>query len=328
MRSLRLLYALLLFMFAGAGQVAHAARAGFTLDGKTIYLAAGKLKKLDLARPDHFDEITTSPLFGGEEIQAVTRLNDGRILCLSVHHLATFDPRSQKFERYYDRNLGSAEFDDVAVDPSRKILLVTLEIPSRSWERLSKLVCFQKDCPTSMGVFSRRISEMEGPIFDPHGNLYFSSHGDLWRGGVYLEKLDDHGTSTPTNMRGVLTGERIAPLARLETYEGTPVGTRVMEIAPAGRLIYIHTQRMYGSGWGSIMTMATPPLDEAHDDGDYTDFITALSSIKVIDEAGSATWLCVSADEKKIFYQAGRTHWLIENGRKPRKLPVPGYIWP
>lgn len=323
-----LFLSLLVILSAFSTPYTHAARAVFSADGTRIYFSASRLKMLELNHPEHFQILTSSTLWG-EKIDAVARANDGNILCLTNHHLGSYDPQRRIFRPLRDANPADPNYDNLAVNPANGYILLTSGSSYYTGEaNKMKFWLLQPDDPSPMQVFSRRVFAMEGPIFDPQGRLYFSYQGDLWRGGIEMQKLDDDETSTPENLRGVLNAVRIAPLCRPETAEGTPEGTRVMEIAPAGPLIYIHTQRMYGTGWGSIFTIATPPeSDESHGDGEYSDLIATLYSIKEIDTAGTATCICVSPDGRTVFYKENRSFWVIRNGGKPEKLPLHEELW-
>lgn len=314
---------------------AQAADGAFTRDGQRIYFATGRLKMLDLARPGRFDVITSSPLFGGEKIDAVARATDGAILCLSEHHLAALDPQSHTFRALYDSAAEGVTLHDLAVNAKDGTLLVagSAKTPHLDGSFL-KLFLFMPGFDKPASVFSRRVDALCAPVFDPQGQLFFADHGDLWQGRIQLEKTDENakGPFTPANSRGVLEAERIAPLARLETYSGTVSGTGVLLLAVAPPLLYIQTQRMGGTGWGTVCTIPLPkaqaeyPDGNLHPDARYGDVIKVLSSVKIVDSISAATFLCASPAGDKVFYREGTNYFLIEKHGKPRQLPVKGSL--
>lgn len=322
---------------AGGAFTARAADAVFSQDGGKVYFATGKLKMLDLAKPDHLDVLTSSPLFGGEDIIAITRADKGAILCLSEHHLAAYDPQTGKFTKKYDAATGEV-LNELAFNSQDSILLVTMTVKAGNDTDVDKhkITCFRRADPKPIGVFSRRVFDMMAPIFDEQGNLYFSYRGDLWIGNVVFEALEKEDRNKPGEERGVLNGIRVAPLARLETYEGTPMSLGVEEIAIAGSELYLHNQRLGGTGWGTILSMLKPEEEKDRNDrgykmktgAHYQDFIRVLSSVKEIAEAGETVYLCASPDGNKVFYYLRDndvpSYWLIENGGKARRLPITG----
>lgn len=333
MKLLRFLPLFVLFTISATA--ARAADGAFTRDGRQIYFATGRLKLLDLARPDHFEAIATPPLFGGEKIYAVARASDGAILCLSEHHLAALDPQRRSFRALYDSTAEGFKMDDLAVDPKTGLLLVTGgQTSTGGGEVRFKPVVFLPGSAKPTEVFSRRVESLRTPVFDAQGQLFFSCRGDLWQGRIRLEKRDgdEKGPFSPEDSRGVLEAERIAPLARVETDVGNSSSTGVFSLAVAPPLLYIQTQRMGGTGWGTVCTIPLPrtqaeyPDNKLHPDAKYDDFIKVLSSVKIVGSAGSASALCASPQGDKVFYQYG-TNYLIEQHGKPRALPVKEALW-
>lgn len=321
-------------VIAGAGR-ANGADAVFSQDGNRIFFAAGKLKALNLGQPKDLEKVTTSSLFGGEEIIDLTRMANGHILCMSAHHVVSYNPQDQQYAKVIDAP-ANQEFQELALNEKDSILLITLTVERQNefGDEPLQAFCLRPGDPVPLKIYSRRVGAIQDPIFDSHGVLYFSWHGDLWRGKLGV-KAGDWPDQTATHLmangqrvklRAILSAIRIAPLGRLETTEFNTQGTGVRSLAFSGSKIYVQVQRINGSGWGSLFTVDRPnkSVDEKIDywGGNYEDFIEVLSSVKVIDKIETTSFLCASSDGKKVFYHIGRDYWLIENNKKPRKLPL------
>lgn len=307
-----------------------AADAVFSADGWKIYFAnaamygdhPGVMKVLDLDEPTRLKIIVAADSFGGEPINTVDRATDGSIRCLSDHHLARFDPRSETFAPFFASENADETFEDLAVNLKDVLILVSSRVEVTKTDRDLKLICFQPGNPKPLDVFCRRVFNLAAPVFDVDGTLYFASDGDLWEGGVYLELPEPDATGNLWPARGVLYGNRIAPLARRETYVGTPVGTTIREIAPVGRYIYVQTGRWGGSGWGTTLRLDKPAPGADHPDGEHADFIAILAGVKVVDRTGGRSWLCASPNGSRIFYWNDHKYCLIGKNGEPKLLPL------
>ena len=132
--------------------------------------------------------------------------------------------------------------DDVACDPKSGRVLVTTskEDGEPQWWVLDPAKA-QK-----VGkVFNRRAAYAGNPVFDPAGNLYFTVHGDLWKGSL------DEGESE--ELPFVLSGTRIWPLAAQETSESNSSGSGAHEILPLEKHLLVELSRSGGSGWGNVV---------------------------------------------------------------------------
>lgn len=95
----------------------------------------------------------------------------------------------------------------------------------------------------------RRVKSPTSFAFAPDGKVFFAHEGDLWGGEIEMEEFEDEGE---TKRVASLTASRIAPLADLETFDGTPASTGVIEMAATRTHVFVHLARMGGSGWGWI----------------------------------------------------------------------------
>jgi len=132
--------------------------------------------------------------------------------------------------------------DDVACDPKSGRVLVTTskENGDPAWWILDPKQ------PQKVGkVFNRRAAYATHPVFDPAGNLYFTCHGDLWKGSI------DAGDSE--ELPFVLSGTRIWPLAAQETSESNSAGVSAHAILPLDKHLLVELTRTGGSGWGNVI---------------------------------------------------------------------------
>lgn len=92
--------------------------------------------------------------------------------------------------------------------------------------------------------------------------------------------------------------------------------------------IYVHLNRLGGSGWGWLAQLARPSI-KSDNSGDFAVSVepaqclsmykTALQSVKILGGNAHATNLCVSADETRAYYSDGDKDWLITDGQ-PQEL--------
>ena len=143
--------------------------------------------------------------------------------------------------------------DDVACDPKGGRVLVTT---SREDAEPEWWVLDPKQPQKAGKVFNRRATYATSPVFDPAGNLYFTCHGDLWKGSIETGDWDE----TPF----VLNATRIWPLAAQETSESNSSGLSAHEILPLEKHLLVELSRTGGSGWGNVIRIPNADAYERH----------------------------------------------------------------
>lgn len=140
---------------------------------------------------------------------------------------------------------------DMAADPKRGLVVFVTgaEDGSVSWWALSK------EAKVPGKVFNRRANGAANPVFDASGNLYFTLGGDVWKGSV---EAGDH-----EEVPFVVTGNRVWPVAALETGPGNSSSTGAHTIVPLKDHLLVELSRMGGSGWGNIVRMRNVDAFEA-----------------------------------------------------------------
>jgi hypothetical protein len=322
---------------------AQAASAVFSQDEASVYLignekqllqidlGSGKLSKPTLPKEIHQGQIT-----------GLDRSNIGNILVLQGDDLVAYNPTANKavpvfsFQKKLstDGRPEKCKPEDFAYNPADGSLLffTTGGENTRLW-------FLPKDEKKPKAVFVRRVGLMEGMSFSPTGQLFFGYRGDLWCGTIVLEPEDIRGKGT-VHMY-YLNAIRIAPLATLETDDGTPSGQGVQQTAAGIQRIYLHSLRLGGSGFGNVLSLAAPnpkvgtvTSDQSSDDersylelGQRLELYRAvLASAQLYAENGSESLLCISGSGKKIFFRGAQkgSHetalYLIENDQPPRKV--------
>lgn len=303
-------------LFAFAETPVLAADAVFSGDGQHVYLI--EFDKPTLAAIDLADQsaskLDLGAFTGHQPILAVSFSAAGKLLFVTAHNAWAYS-----FEKMACVKLCSAgadaEFDDLAYDPKSGAILFSL--------RKGGSLYLKRDAAKPLPVFMRRVNSFEGIAFSPDGELFFGARGDLWMGRVEIDEED------PQNPRAVLSGTRCAPLATLETYIGTPSQIGVQKVAVAGEKLYAHLHRMGGSGWGNIVRLNKPA--SGGEDGlaeRLQLYAKEASSVEILAENGSASYLCASPDGKRVFFTTGVlghddvTSYLVEENATPRALSV------
>jgi hypothetical protein len=322
---------------------ASATSAVFSQDEASVYLigneeqllqldlGSGKLSKPTLPKEIHQGQIT-----------ALGRSNAGNILVLQGDDLLAYDVTANKaapvlsFEKKLSVD-GTPEKwkpEDFAYNPTDGsiVFFTTAGEDTSLW-------FLPKDQKSPKAVFVRRVDFMEGMSFSPTGQLFFGYHGDLWCGTVVLEPEDLRGKGTVHTY--YLNAIRIAPLATLETDDATPSAQGVQVTAAGTDRIYLHSLRLGGSGFGTVLSVVAPnpkvatvPSDPSTDgnrsyfelDQRLDLYKAELASAKIYAENGSESLLCISGSGKKIFYRGAEKGseetalYLIESDQEPRKV--------
>lgn len=317
---------------------ARAAQSAFSPDGRHVYIADGTLTDLDLqsgrATPVAIPQEVTGQKV---DVIAITGAGAGRLALLTPRWLIEFTPATRQFKALPAEPGAGLDFTDLAWNPADGYLYLTATSPMASaTPPRCELLCLVTATHKLVPVKMRRVDWLQAPVFDARGHFFYSVHGDLWEGGLEYDETPLHAEA-PAGQKPVtfkmptwLTGERVAPLARLETQVGNSGSTGVYEIAPATDGLIIHTKRIGGSGWGKILRLATPEAEAERKDGEYQDFLRILASARIIGENGTLAQLCASPDGSKVFYRAhawvggkpadAQNYWLIENGGEPKKI--------
>jgi hypothetical protein len=141
-------------------------------------------------------------------------------------------------------------------------------------------------------VFVRRHSGLACPVFTAEGELFYSNNGDLWKGTIESEE----------ERICWLDADRYAPLAWLETGEGTPA-------------------EMGGSGWGVMLKVPRVANPERKVDGmaqiaelKLGDYKRILEGCKPLRENNRPANLCASPDETKVYYEHEGQSFLVTGG--------------
>lgn len=299
---------LILFLYSST---ARAGTGVFSADGQQVFIADGQLKILDLSKPDHVDKVTT-PSMIGERISAVARAGDS-ILCLSQHHVASFNPKTRDWKKITDAT-GDVKFLNMSFDSKSGLLLITKYPGDYAFYDGSaiNLLCMNLNDTSPTTVRGRGVGFVRGPVFDAEGRLFFSWLGDLWFGAIQMK-----------DGNAWLVGRRVLGLATHQTSIAGTHGAGIYELAPAASNLYFHIKERGGTTYGSIMSISNPAALQAPiGDNPYARQIELLSSLKMIDAESALTpFLAASPDGTKIFFRSSKRYYLIENG-KSRELPL------
>ena len=333
----------LLLLGAIPVEMAVAGSAVFSQDENTVYLindqkellqldlASGKLNKPALPKEIHQGQIT-----------GLSRSNAGYILVLQGDELLADDTTANKavpvfsFQKKLSAD-GNAEKwspDDFAYNPVDGSILFF----ATAGENTS-LWFLPKEDQRVKPVFVRRVDTLEGMSFSQTGQLFFGYRGDLWCGSIASDP-EGAGGKAPEHIY-YLNAIRIAPLATLETDEATPSAQGVQVTAAGADRIYLHSLRLGGSGFGTILSIAAPDpkvgmVSSDQNEGDDQSYFeldkrldlykAELASAQFYAENGSESLLCISGSGKKIFYRGSEKGseetalYLIENNQPPKKV--------
>jgi hypothetical protein len=149
--------------------------------------------------------------------------------------------------------------------------------------------------------------------FSSDGELFFGGDGDLWQGSIALDQAQDGSSEIHPELDAV----RSAPLATLETANGTPTQMGVSTIAIAKEMLYVHLSRLGGTGWGIIVRLRKPekegevranpnlPLDQEVEN-DLAQRLKLYgretASVEILGRNGSLSYLCASPDGNRVFF--------------------------
>lgn len=311
------------------GSQPEAAEAVFSQDGGKIYLldrqqGPGQLYGIDVKSGEMLP--AGVPDMAGQPIVAVDRSNAGFILCLTESVCQAWDVGRGATSQVCGVPEGGV-FVDLAYDPSTGNLAFVVRFAENEGAMRWELWLLPKgaDAPTQTAV--RRVRAIEGMAFDRNGELFFGADGDLWQG-----RIEGVGSGPDDRPGGALNAYRFAPLATRETADSTPAQIGVSTVVVAGPELFVHVQRMGGSGWGSVVRLAKPAVRGAEgypfELGErIAAYQKALASVKILGENGTLAHLAASPDGMTVYFQAARedgemTHWLVRAGGEPQPFSV------
>jgi hypothetical protein len=322
---------------------AMANSAVFSKDEAIVYLInnQNRLVQFEFASAKFSEPVLPKEIHQGK-ISGLGRSNAGFVLILQGDDLLAYDPATQNAPLIFsfakklasDGKLQKWTPEEFAYNPADgSILFYTTAGDART------LWFLPKDEEHPKPVFVRRVDYLVGMSFSETGQLFFGFRGDLWCGSIASDP-DGAGGEPPEHIY-YLDAIRIAPIATLETDEATP-STQGVRVTAAGKdRIYLHSARLGGSGFGTILSVIAPdskvgtvsPDTNAGEDRSYFDldkrlilYSTELNSALFYGENGGESLLCISPSGQKIFYRGSSkgseetAFFLIEGNQPPKKI--------
>ena len=327
--------------FAALPLALHAATSTFTSDEKAVYFLSrtNKLMRLDLA-DNQIKEANLPASIQPDKVVALGTSNSGALLILQGRDLLSFDPTQKhvstlfSFNHKIKVNEKPEQWEPTDFTYNRADGSILLLANDGHYDQLFQLLKGQQNV---RAIWQRRVSHITGLAYLSTGQLVFGSNGDLWCGMI------GEDPDSPEETRHFLRAIRIAPLATLETDDATPSGQGVYVVAAGAKLLYVHVQRLGGSGWGSILTLRLPdsqigqepPDTDSKDAADpmylellarYQLYRDNLASAQSLGENGTDSCLSTSPSGSKAFFRASQgkdekeAYWLVEGDQPPRKI--------
>jgi hypothetical protein len=268
----------------------------------------------------------------GGPLRDITLSKSGFILCATKSALWAYDPTTGHCVKVIDAPKG-LELDQIAYDSSQEIVLAACG------EDDQQLFCLPKNKGHWVPVYDRRSASVEFPVFARDGQLFFSSHGDLWTGSLEAQTEPTipawnaypglHGASgkwpQPMELAN-LSACRCAPLAFLETANTTSDSTGLYDVAITPHFVYGGYSRLNGSvDWGSLLRCKRP--DTTIPDGSSANGKQAIPLLQTFETISDKVclYLCASPDGSLVFYVTqGSGEFLIKNEGKPKPLTITG----
>jgi hypothetical protein len=272
----------------------------FSRDGERIYAIKENkpiLREITLA--DETERQISLPQLR-DRVAGLARSDDDRVFCLTETALWLVNLTTGAGEKIITAPENS-RFWRVAYSSKLRAAFVTSD-------RDSLIMVKSKDEVST--VFVRRHDRVSCPVFAADGAMFWCEGGDLWQGKIESEEG-----------RLWLAGERYAPLAYLETDEGTPSEMGVSDIAVTRDSLYVQLFRMGGSGSGLMLQVPRLPPEETQVSGmaqvgelKLRDYRRILEGFKPLGENDHEATLCASPDETKVFYVRDRKEFLVSGG--------------
>jgi hypothetical protein len=296
----------------------------FSKDGSRVYLApfgdASGLVEVNLDRDAaRFIDLRDSI---HDRVENLSVSNSGFILCSTKKALWAFDPAKSKCAKVSD--FPGGRIQSIAYDPQAEAILATTG---------SAEFVLPKSGEGFLPLFNRRAPGMAYPVFTAEGSLFFAIHGDLWMGGSGIVREKDDSL----HRYGSLAGNRVAPLAALETSECTTDSTGIQDIALSKKYVYARYSRLGGSGWGDLIRFPRPDADRKRggtqvvpEPRDYWARAKAiLGSVEKLEDCPAACYLCASSKGDVVFFlnHALGEHsmaLIIQNDGKPEVTKISG----
>lgn len=227
----------------------HAGSATFLPDGRRVVRVDEETLRIETPEKEVASELLRLPPGFSPEGMSVASTAD-EVIVASRRLAHAWHPATQRWRNVWTPPEGQAILD-VAADPRRGLVVfvTTTEDGSVTWWALSK------EAKVPGKVFNRRANGAANPIFDPFGNLYFTLGGDVWKGSL---EAGDH-----EDVPFVLSGNRVWPVASLETGPGNSSSTGAHTILPLKDQLLVELSRMGGSGWGNLVRMRNVDAFEA-----------------------------------------------------------------
>jgi hypothetical protein len=322
---------LLLLAFVSMPSVterAVGADAVFSNDGKHIYIIdygqlggdAPTIKNIDL-QTGTVTRIALGALGDLTLGFSISRSDTDELLCVTANALWALRPSDADLAKKICGAPLPVEFGDVALDPTTHHIVLS----TQGGTNAPALFLLKDRASTPAAVAMRRVTEIRAPVFDANGDFFFSYHGDIWQGEI--EPYGSDNQEWPFS----LSAYRYAPLATLETENGTSAQAGVSHIALTRNLIYVHIYRLGGSGFGWLAQLPRLPTKREGArrlsirfqlDDRLAVYRQLLASTKILGKQDKyASGLCTSPDGTRVHYTLGGKEWLVVNG-KPQELQL------
>jgi hypothetical protein len=327
--------------FAALPLAVQAATSTFASDEKAVYFLSrtSKLMRLDLTDNQIKDANLPAPI-QPEKVVALGTSNSGALLILQGRDLFAFDPVQKRastlfsFNHKIKVNDKPEQWEPTDFTYNRADGSILLLANNGHYDQLFQLTKGQQNV---RAIWQRRVSHITGLTYLSTGQLIFGSNGDLWCGMI------GEDPDSPEETRHFLRAIRIAPLATLETDNATPSQQGVSSVAASAKLLYVHVERLGGSGWGSILTLRLPDTQIGQEPPDtdsksaadpmyvellprYQLYRDNLASVQSLGENGTDACLSTSPSGNKVFFRASQgqdekeAYWLVEGDQPPRKI--------
>ncbi len=302
----------LLLLCLTAASTSGAADAVFSQDGKWIYFREGKevvhydFEAMPSKRPP--SPRTAFPA----EVQGLARLPSGDIAVASSNKIWRWEPAK-----------GVKGIHEWAVAPKgvslRGLAQGGKDGPLIAWA--GGLWVVRPEKAKLEQVTTRRVGLITSLCVNEHGEVIFSTEGDLWHGKIEM------GSDTEPPC---LWAHRWLAVAEQETDAGNSSGQGARHVECSGGRVFFAHSRMGGSGWGSLLSVPAPQ-------GKFQDLAVA----DLLAEAGRASkdlwdmegtngammFLTTTPDGTETYYKEGSGKHFLQC-EKPAAQKAPGQEQP
>ena len=277
-----------------------AGNAVFSVDGITVFMPADHPGGIDM-----FDTLSgsvtsvTVRLGQGDAVGGLALAKVGGVYLVTKKALWLWVPGKPR-ARWLESAPGNVDFDDVACNPKTGEVLVTS----------GAALYYKRDQRKGLIPVGIRYPPgdraIRSPVFLKDGSFLFSADGDLWHG--YIDYQVESAVGTNEVQMADLVAYRYAPVARRETYNGTPAETGILSLAISRNKVYANFSRMGGTGWGNVIRL-DQPVQKARE---WVSFNTAKEIARTLGSvedlgitSGGAVFLCGSSDGHRVYYGDG-----------------------